>query len=211
MATGLNTEELLKKLDEQHQAYLKTFRLVYEALAHTAAEKAAPASSGLAIIPTKRRRRSTLDASSERSADHKPATYHSSVLTGESDESEDEPELYVQEPLPSYQYDHEDLRHHLKKYQFQQSGKLLLDSVVDNGRLLDPGLFPEYPPEENWHNSHYSVFDVGNDGAPVSRHKAGTDGTLSIDAHIWLAIQVMFTLRLDEFYLTFVGFERQSY
>jgi len=62
--------------------------------------------------------------------------------------------------------------------------------VVRNGRLQNPALFPEYPPEELWHNSHYSVFDVGTDGAPLSRREVVKEGTTSIDSAIWQAIQV---------------------
>jgi hypothetical protein len=194
MAAASSVEELLKKLDERHQAYLQTFREVHEALSHIPSSSTPPASSaspGPATTGTaKRRRRSTLDIDAERPAGSKPATYHSSVLTGESDESDTDEEYYVQKPLPPYQFDHENLRHHLKTYKFNEYGKRLLETVVDNGKLVDPALFPDYDPEEKWHNSHYSVFDVGKDGAPLSRREVVLKGTTKIDSAIWQAIQV---------------------
>lgn len=253
MAAPVKTEELLRRLDEQHQAYLKTFRLVHEALAQSAAGEANPATTvpaspplaqlaptvatntavpprpstpvphtpatqtPLTLNPTAlspiatntaeptltlapsapprsrrlSRRRSTIDSDAERpEAIRKPATYHSSVFTGESDESEDDGDLYVQTPLPPYAYDHEDLRDHLKTYKFNEEGKTLLDTVVANGRLKTPMLFPDYPSDEKWHNSHYSVFDVGQDGAPLSRREVVQPGTASIDSAIWQAVQV---------------------
>jgi hypothetical protein len=205
MAAGINVEELLKKLDQQHQAYTQTFREVYEALSQITTTGIPPtASSAYAIASTstsKKRRRSTLTIEAERPerpADAKPVTYHSSVLTGESDESDTDEEYYVQKPLPSYQFDHENLRHHLKTYAFNEHGKRLLERVVaENGRLHDPSLFPDYPEDELWHNSHYSVFDVGKDGAPISRREVVKEGTTKIDSAIWQAIQVIRHITLN--------------
>ncbi|KAI6710600.1 hypothetical protein JHW43_006870 [Diplocarpon mali] len=229
MAGTLTTEELLRRLDEQHQAYIATFRLVHKALAKTASttaiesvlqslmptfketaspnshalsavmltrsshlsrpNSATPASSGLSVSVSRRSRHSTFEMEAERPADGQPVTMHSSILTGESDESDDDDEFYVQTPLPSYKYDHQDLRHHLKTYTLNEYGAELLDSVVHNKRLLYPSLFPEYPEDEKWHNTHYSVFDVGTDGAPLSRREVVKAGTKSIDSAVWQAIR----------------------
>jgi hypothetical protein len=142
------------------------------------------------IIAPKRHRRSTLDVEIDLSSSRKPLTYHSSVFTGESDESDENDELYVQTALPSYHFELKDLQRHLETYRFNESGKILLKRVVVNGRLLKRSLFPEYSLDEQWHNSHYSVFDVGMDGAPLSRRKVVKEGTTSIDSAIWQAIQV---------------------
>lgn len=210
MAAGTNVEELLKKLDQQHQAYTQTFREVYEALSQIPSTSSPPATSSASAIAStstsKKRRRSTLTIDAERPgrnertdqpeqperpAAAKPVTLHSSVLTGESDESDTDEEYYVQKPLPPYKFDHEDLRHHLKTYKFNEHGKKLLEMVVtENGRLLEPSLFPDYAEDELWHNSHYSVFDVGKDGAPISRREVVREGTTKIDSAIWQAIQV---------------------
>jgi len=44
------------------------------------------------------------------------------VLTGDSTESETEPELYVETPLPPMIFDFEDLRNHIKDYEFTVAG-----------------------------------------------------------------------------------------
>lgn len=212
---SVSTEELLRKLDEQHQAYLKTFRLLHESLAQSSEKKeqvestfpglgiavpTSPQSPGphisLALpqspqsrAPSRRRRISTEVSDFDRPL-RRPGTFQSSVFTGDSDESDLDHELYVQDVLPSYSYDLEDLRQHLKTYHFEESGKILLESVVDNGRLKHPGLFQDYPETEKWHNSHYSVFDVDQDGAPLSRWDVVKPGTTSIDSAIWQVIQV---------------------
>jgi hypothetical protein len=188
MAAGPSTEELLKKLDEQHKAYLDTFKLVHEALSHNVAAH----HPGSPVPPSKRRRRSTLDIESDKPERRisGAATFPSSVVTGDSDESDEDDELYVQTPLPAFKFDHEHLRAHLKNYKFNYAGKKILETVVENGRLLNPMLFPEYEPSDSSHNSHYSVFDVGSDGAPLSRHEVVKPGTTSIDSAIWQVTQV---------------------
>jgi len=196
MTTALSTEELLKKLDDQHQEYLQTFRLVHEALSQTVAtttgSPASPPLQPLVTSATKRRRRSTLEVDTDRPEVRKPSTYHSSVLTGESDESDEDDELYVQIPLAPYKYADEDLRKHLKTHKFNEEGQLLLNTVVRDGVLLHPSLFPKYDPDEKFHNSHYTIFDVGKDGAPLSRYLVVKPGS-SIDSSIWQAIQVLYS------------------
>lgn len=217
---SLSTEELLRKLDEQHQAYIKTFKLVHEALARShASEKngnneansallpnastnlpASPPSPGphisLALpsspqsrTPSRIRRRSTEVGDLERPL-RRPGTFQSSLYTGDSDESEVDGDLYVQDALPAYSFDLEDLRQHFKTYDFDEAGRTLLKSVFKNGRLRYPGLFRDYPETETWHNSHYSVFDVDQDGTPLSRSDLVEPGTTSIDSAIWQVIQV---------------------
>ncbi|CZR64326.1 uncharacterized protein PAC_14224 [Phialocephala subalpina] len=189
MASRPNTEDLLKRLDEQHQAYLETFRLVHEALGQAATNNSAPTFPLSAIAPSKRRTLSTHTTPSDKPSLSSTA-HRSSILTGESDESDDDGELYVQTPLPSYKFDQEHLRQHLKTHDFGEHGAVLLSSVVREKKLLYPAaLFPTYPSDEKWHNSHYSVFDVGVDGAPLSRHEVVREGTTSIDSAIWQAIQ----------------------
>ncbi|TVY32020.1 hypothetical protein LSUB1_G008535 [Lachnellula subtilissima] len=196
MASRLSTEELLKRLDEQHQAYLETFKLVHEALSQTAAATtASPAalpplqSPVTSVSAGKRRRLSTVETEIDRPGGlRKPSTYHSSVLTGESDESDEDDELYVQTPLARSKYEDEDLRKHLQTHKFNEEGQLLLDSIVNDGVLLRPTLFPKYDPDEKFHNSHYTIFDVGKDGAPLSRSFVVKPGS-SIDSSIWQAIK----------------------
>jgi hypothetical protein len=213
MAAEPTVAELLKKLEERHDAYWQTLRQVHEALIQTTGARAAvqpsgasfvggaPGPSGAPSTSGERRRRSTRETAVERPAEWvakverprdgtgRPMTLGSSVITGESEDSDIEEEFYVQKPLPAYTFDHEDLRKHLKTYKFKKYGEKLLETVVENGRLLDPMLFKDYPVDELWHNSHYSVFDVGKDGAPLSRSEIVEKGS-KIDSAIWQAIQV---------------------
>jgi len=193
MQANMNTADLLKRLDEQHRAYQETFKLVHEALVQSVVNRPPP-SPGLAPTSAPRqRRRSTIDVEG---IDLPLITIRSisqqatSLTTGETDISDDDDELYVQDLLPSYQFDYEDLKDHLKKYPFNEEGRTLLKAVVgENGRLKNPELFPESLDEETSHNSHYSIFDVGTDGTPLSRHKFVSTGS-TIDSAIWQALQV---------------------
>lgn len=207
MATKPSVEELFRRLDEQQQAYLRTLREVHEALAQqTPSNSSALGPAGPASTkPGRKRRRSTRDteaerptiSKAERSTDEngKPLTLGSSVITGDSDESDVEEEFFVQELLPSTSFSQEDLSKHLMEHKFNKHGKKLLESVVDHGRPLHPTLFREYPADELWHNSHYSVFDVGKDGAPFSRSTVVQKGS-TIDSAIWQAIQVKIDIAL---------------
>lgn len=190
--SNISTEELLKRLDDQHQAYLETFKLVHDALnnSHTnTSTVSAPQSPGSIRTFTKRRRRSTKDDGDI--PEIRPSTLHSSVLSGDSDDSDDDDDLYVQTPLNPFKYGEEQLRQHFRTYNFTDAGHVILQSVITrNGRLLDPVLFPEYHRADRSHNSHYSVFDVGKDGAPLSRRDVVKPGTTKIDSAIWQAVKV---------------------
>jgi hypothetical protein len=179
MSGSTNTEDLLRRLDEQHKAYLDTFRLVHEALSHnvsTNTKVGSPVSQG------KRRRRSTLEHDNvERPYPMSTAPTHRSF---DSDFSDDDEAFYVQEPLPSYKFDDHHLKQHLKTYKWKEDGRKVLENVDWKGNL-----FPEVLPEGSHHHSHYSIFDVGTDGAPLSRRDVVSDGS-HIDSAIWQAVKV---------------------
>jgi hypothetical protein len=190
-------EELLKRLDDQHQAYLETFRLVHDALSNGLqhSSRISTPQSPPSVRGFPRRRRSTKERDGEK-PHFKSSTLHTSIMTGDSEESEDDDDLYVQAPLAPFQYTEEDLRQHLRTFKFNESGRKILETVVTRtGRLLDPNLFPQYDNMDHSHNSHYSVFDVGKDGAPLSRRDIVLPGTTKIDSAIWQAIQVSSTSR----------------
>ncbi|RAL60004.1 hypothetical protein DID88_000630 [Monilinia fructigena] len=144
--SSVSTEELLKRLDDQHQAYLETFKLVHEALNHSVTNTntaSAPQSTGSIRTFTKRRRRSTKD--DHDTLEIRPSTLHSSILSGDSDDSDDDDDLYVQTPLASFTYD------------------LTIPTIL--------------------------CFDVGKDGAPLSRRDVIEPGTTKIDSAIWQAVK----------------------
>lgn len=195
MASGASPGELLRRLDDLHKAYLETFTQAHEALSYQISGTT-PASP---VAVSKRRRRSTTDPDPDAERPHLRNTAFAShgivSKTNESsfsdDVSDEDDELYVQDTLSPYKFDTEDLRDHLKHYKFNKEGKELLKTVInENGRLLNPSsLFPQYPPEDLSHNSHYTVFDVGKDGAPISRREVVESGS-TIDSAIWQAIRV---------------------
>lgn len=193
MASAISFEELLKKLDQTHRSYLETLIKTHEALSKQVLENA-PVSP---LAHSRRRRRSTVDRETERPLITSTNSRNVVFQTGDSnisdDISEDDDELYVQDALVPYKFDTENLRDHLKQYRFNDAGKKLLETVVDEtGRLVNPSsLFPQYPPDELSHISHYTVFDVGNDGSPVSRRKVVETGS-TIDSAIWQAVRVCY-------------------
>ncbi|KAI9643739.1 hypothetical protein NHQ30_008363 [Ciborinia camelliae] len=184
----------MRRLDDQHQAYLETFKLVHDALNNgvtntSTGPVSAPQSPGSIRTFTKRRRRSTKDDCDI--PEIRPSTLHSSVLSGDSDDSDEDDDLYVQTPLAPFTYSEEQLRQHFRTYNFTDAGHVILETVITkNGRLLDPVLFPEYYRADRSHNSHYSVFDVGKDGAPLSRRDVVKPGTTKIDSAIWQTVKV---------------------
>ncbi|KAF2186731.1 hypothetical protein K469DRAFT_738499 [Zopfia rhizophila CBS 207.26] len=110
-----------------------------------------------------------------------------------SDDSDDEDESYfVQEELPYQSFDHEHLREHLKKYEWDEYGRQILSTVVtDRGRLKDPHLFPTHrgPAEDRSHYSHYQVYDIGPEGAAVLVETSGKENNMSKAMEIWHSIK----------------------
>lgn len=192
-------EELLKRLDEQHKAYLETFKLVHDAMTSNITSN----TLGSPVSLSKRRRRSTLDPSDIEQMEKSPEKLPASFTTNESDFSDDDDDLYVQKTLEGYNFDTEHLRQHLKTYGFNEEGMTVLETVITDTnsgrrRLLHPEeLFPQYSSEDKSHNSHYSVFDVGTDGAPVSRREVVSTGS-TIDSAIWQAIRVRTYFDLEQ-------------
>ncbi|ORY08073.1 hypothetical protein BCR34DRAFT_570193 [Clohesyomyces aquaticus] len=110
-----------------------------------------------------------------------------------SDDSDDEDEsCFVQAELPPQSFDHEQLREHLKKYDWDQYGREILSTVVtDRGRLHKPHLFPMHPgpAEDRSHYSHFQVYDVGPDGVPELVEASGKENAMSKAAETWHCIR----------------------
>jgi len=171
----MNTEELLKRLDAERDAYLTTFQQLHEALARNIITLSSSSLDSTVASPLTRPvldRGARLSMSdSERKA---PTTFKSSVISNEDDELSDEDEsLYVQDLLPTTSLDDEHLRAHLKKYKWNEESKSLLEDILTGeGRMKHPSLFPsgQNHDEDGSHISFYQVFDVGMDGAPMPLH-----------------------------------------
>lgn len=175
---------LIKRLDEQRDAYLETNHLVRELLIAASPTSQAPPApleslespatpvrdtprspggSQTTFLPTWRKQSAGLDSVITSSA--------SRATTGEgSDDEEGGEEYYVQTPLEQQQYDHEGLRHHLRSFKWTDAARTLLNGVVDDAAFMrKPTLFPTQkgPAPDRSHFSHHQVFDVGADGAPL--------------------------------------------
>ncbi|KAF2091613.1 hypothetical protein K490DRAFT_31641 [Saccharata proteae CBS 121410] len=167
------TQELLRQLEEQRTAFLALEERVHEALRLEAASKpdSPPPSQtpGSPVTQTGARQSAiSIVEPTKKSSTPLPSLFHSSTVSVDSD-SEDDETYYVQTPLPAKAVDHEDLRTHLRTHKWDEHGQTILESVVtDDGRLVNPVLFPDHgQAEDNAHISHFQVFDVGPDGAPL--------------------------------------------
>lgn len=204
-----STEDILKRLNDAHKAERQAMEDRHEAERHamygTLTAPDLPSSStslfpfpnpSPATITSKRRRKRQSKAESEVERPSIPTDRRTliSLFTGEESESEDEVELYVQRPLPTRKFDHEDLREHLKTYEWTEAGEILLDEVVFDHRLKNPAVFHQYSlEEEKQHHAHYTVFDVGNDGAPLNRRRAPClEERVDNDGDIWNILKVWY-------------------
>jgi len=185
-------EELLKRLEEQRVAYLEILRQVKDSLEPTSGS---PIFTDLPDLPNIDAGRKSFsvhtDPRGKRTSYPFPSTIaDESTLSDESDEELDD--YFVQQPLPSQSFDHEHLRNHIKTYSWDRFGRQILSTLItDRGRLKQPYLFPntDGPAEDRSHYSHYDVFDVGTDGAPLLVETAGTESGKSKASQIWHSIK----------------------
>ena len=120
-----------------------------------------------------------------------PVLADTSTLSDDSDEEDES--FFVQEALPSQSYDHEHLREHLKKHDWDEHGREILSGIfTDRARLKQPILFPvdPGPSSDRSHYSHFQVYDVGTDGLAVLVETSGKDNKMSKANEIWHAIKV---------------------
>lgn len=157
------SEDLLAQLEAQRLAYEETLRRV-EASRVEGRDRPSP----LSTFETEAARPPVYSKALVRKPTGSSSNLDSSSLSDDSD-AEDE-SYFVQDLLPSRSHDHEHLRKHLKTYSWDEWGRQILASVItDRARLTQPSLFPTPagPGEDHSHYSHFQVFDVGSDGAPV--------------------------------------------
>jgi hypothetical protein len=203
MATnsGISAELHLKQLDERHKAERQAVvekqqaerKAIEEALttpdSSTSSASFFPSLPLTPLVSNKRRKRSKPESEVQRPVIPTEPDRRTliSLLTGEESESEEESELYVQKSLPTRKFDFEDLREHFKTYTWTNDGESLLQDIVVNNKLTQPGIFYQYSPEEEkWHHSHYTVFDVGPDGAPLPMHReACSEDRVDNDVETW--------------------------
>lgn len=171
----MNAEQLLKRLDEERDAYLATFQQLHEALARNVIASSSSSPGPTSVSPPTRPVLDRVARLSMSESDHKaPATFKSSFISNEDDElSDDDEALYVQDLLPTATFDDEHLRTHLKRYKWNKESKSMLEDILTGeGRMIHPNLFPSGQSlnGDGSHISFYQVFDVGTDGAPMPLH-----------------------------------------
>lgn len=120
-----------------------------------------------------------------------PVFADSSTLSDTSDEDEDD--FFVQAELPAQSFDHEHLREHLRKHDWNEHGREILAPIItDPGRLSkQPHLFHlgTGPAEDRSHYSHFQVYDVGPDGIAELVETSGQDNKMSKATEIWHSIR----------------------
>ncbi|KUI52730.1 hypothetical protein VP1G_00104 [Cytospora mali] len=189
---GLDLEALLKRLDDQRDSYLENHNLVRLLLA-AAKDKDLQSTQPPQLPPSPPSsdpKRHTLSSTS--GMDSLLTSSLSKATADESESEQDEEEYYVQTPLKTEEYDHEGLRQHLRSYKWTSDGHKVLEDVLSDIKLLSqPTLFPTQrgPVPDRSHLSHYQVFDVGLDGAPLPIEFSETEKPPSNALCIWQAIK----------------------
>ncbi len=188
---AVTVQELIKKLAEDREKYSETLNRAHEVLAQ--ALVAAGTDKPLAPLTVSTVRRNTansldtaktLDTRFTLDVDSIQKTHS---FEDESDTDDDE-SLFVQQTLPPETYEEEGLRRHILGYDWTQAGRDILGNVVDDKKLLrTPNVFPQTSGAvtDRSHHTHFSIFDVGNDGAPLEIMSATERGTTSRAQAIW--------------------------
>ncbi len=184
-------QELIQKLAEDKEKYLETLNKAHEVLAQALVAAGTDKPLPQLTVSTIRRNTAnsldtakTLDTRFTLDVDSIQKTHS---FEDESDTDDDE-SLFVQQTLPPETYEEESLRRHILGYDWTQAGRDILGNVVDDKKLLrTPNVFPQTPGAvtDRSHLTHFSIFDVGNDGAPLEIMSATDRGTTSRAQAIW--------------------------
>lgn len=166
-------QEMLRKLAEERAAYLSTLTraedVLTQALTATAGLKSSPRLTSDTI---RRNTSNTLDVESVQNG--------STTQVDSDSDTDDDESLFVQQTLPPETYDELGLWKHIKEYGWTEAGRAILGDVLEKDLPPQNGsLFPRAlgPVEDRSHLTHYSIFDVGNDGAPLPTQPLGTSNT----------------------------------
>jgi hypothetical protein len=186
MALDASTaQQLIKRLDDDRANYLDTLGRAHDLLAQALAA-AAPGSIPLRLTAE------TIHRSNTASANIESVPRDGSFALDDESETEDDESLFVQQVLPKEEYDEEGLRKHIKEHGWSGEGRAILKDILDNVKFLaNTALFPPWqmPAGEVLHLPHYSIFDVGNDGAPLQIRNAANLRPCSREMSIWRHIK----------------------
>lgn len=159
-------QEMLKQLADDRTKYLDTLSRAHDVLAQalTAASSGKPPPR----LTTEAVRRTTGTLSATLEVESVPKDSGNSVE--EESDTDDDESLFVQQTLPKELYDEEGLRKHIKEYEWTEAGREILDGIAGEDQVVQRGtIFPNKAgeAEDRSHLSHYSIYNVGNDGAPL--------------------------------------------
>ena len=178
--------QLIKKLDDDRDNYLNTLGRAHELLAQALAAAAA-GNSGNHLTAEKIHRNNTATVNVESIATD------GSFAPDDESETDDDESLFVQQVLPREEYDEEGLRKHIQEHAWTEGGREILNGLLDDEGNLHEGasLFRsgQWSAGDSLHLPHYSIFDVGNDGAPLPVRNAANIGPCSREMSIWRNIK----------------------
>lgn len=199
MALDADTaQEMIRKLADDRANYLDTLTRAHEVLAQAlTAAAAGNTESNINPLPrltadaVRRNTATTLDVVSVQ----KDSTFSAE---DDSDTGDDE-SLFVQQSLPQEEYDDKGLRKHILQYAWTDSGRAIIGAILNNQPLSEQkSVFPVKlgPVEDRSHLTHYSIFDVGNDGAPLPIRSASDSRPCSKAQAIWRNLKVILYLEM---------------
>lgn len=179
-------QQLIQKLDDDRTNYLNTLGRAHELLAHALAATATGSTPVRLTAETIRR-------------NDNAAVGLESIPTNESftldDESEtdDNESLFVQQLLPREEFDETGLRTHIRRHDWTEEGLAILKDVIDQHFPEKAALFASgrWPAEDVANLPHYSIFDVGNNGAPLQIINTVNLPPCSREMAIWRNIKVL--------------------
>lgn len=178
--------ELMNKLAEDRAQYLETLdrahNVLAQALLAAGSDKSLPQFS---FHPARRNTAETFDTKTTLDRLDVDSSQKPSSLSFEDEsESDDDESLFVQQTLPAETYDEEGLLRHILEYDWTDAGREILGDIVGHRKTLKPPFFPQTPAPAN-DKLHHSIFDVGNDGAPLEIIRATDTGSKSKAQTIW--------------------------
>ena len=166
-------QELLRQLAEARATYLSTLTRTEDVLTH-----ALNAAAGFRTSP--RLTSENIHSSTEETLEVENVQNGSIAQVDSDSDTDDDESLFVQQSLLPESYDELGLRKHIKEYNWTEAGRAILGDVLETELPSEKvSLFPRAPgavPDRS-HLTHYSIFDVGSDGAPLPIRPLGTDDT----------------------------------
>ena len=178
--------QLIQKLDDDRTNYLNTLGRAHELLAQALAA-AASGDTPIRLTAESIRRNENAAVGLETIP-----TNESFTLDDES-ETDDNESLFVQQLLPREEFTDTGLRTHIRKHNWTEEGLAILKDIVDEYFPEKAPLFAtgQWPAEDVANLPHYSIFDVGNNGAPLQIINAANLPPCSREMAIWRNIKVV--------------------